>query len=91
MVAYSLCVFLVGAVFGLRFKVMVLLPLTVAIGLATPLVGVLDHLTLVESFKGFAFCALALNAGYVFGSFARLTIAAARTTRSLARPIKAMR
>jgi hypothetical protein len=91
MIAYQLCVFLLGAVFGLRFKVMVLLPLTMAIGLATPLVGFLDHLTLLESLKAFGLCTLSLNAGYVFGSFARLTIAAARSTRPLARPIKAMR
>jgi hypothetical protein len=91
MIAYQLCVFLVGAVFGLRFKVMVLLPLTIAIALATPFIGLLDHLTFFEGLKGFALCIVALNAGYVFGSFARPTIAAARSTRLLARPIKVMR
>ena len=91
MIAYQLFVFLIGAVFGLRFKVMVILPLAIAIGLATPFVALLDHLTFLECLKGFALCILSLNAGYLFGSFAHLPIAAARTTRLLARPVKAMR
>jgi hypothetical protein len=70
---------LVGAVFGLRFKVLVLLPLSllglVGIGLGTLLVAQAFG-SIVINFVVFA---LSLQGGYLFGSLVRFTIAGART------------
>ncbi|WFU39465.1 hypothetical protein QA640_34665 [Bradyrhizobium sp. CB82] len=83
--------FLVGAVLGQRFRVMVLLPLTLAMGLAAIPVGLVAHLAFFDGLKGFAFCALALQGGYLFGSLARFWLAAARASRVFARPLKTAR
>lgn len=83
--------FLFGAVFGLRFKVMVLLPLTLATGALTLVAAPILSLTLVQSLSGFAIGTLALHGGYLFGSFARFAVAAARATRVVARPLKTAR
>jgi hypothetical protein len=91
MVEFAIFGFLVGAVFGLRFRVMVLLPLTLMAALATPVVALIVQLSLIESLKGFALCALALQSGYVFGSIARFSIAAARAARTVARPLNTVR
>ena len=91
MVEFAILSFLFGAVFGLRFRVMVLLPLTIVLGLATLLVALIAQLGLLESLKGFALCALALQGGYVFGSVARFSVAAARAARIFARPLKTAR
>ena len=85
MVQLALGIFLFGAVFGLRFKVMVLLPLTLALGLAAALIAPIIELTFLQCLEGFAICALALHSGYVFGSFARFAVAAARAARMVAR------
>jgi hypothetical protein len=83
--------FLFGAVFGLRFKVMVLLPLTLATGAFTLVAAPILSLTLVQSLSGFAIGSLALHGGYLFGSFTRFAVAAARATRVVARPLKTAR
>ncbi|WP_245476848.1 hypothetical protein [Bradyrhizobium sp. Leo170] len=48
-------------------------------------------MTLVESLTGFAIGALALHGGYLFGSFTRFAVAAARAARVVARPLKTAR
>ena len=77
MIQLAISSFLVGAVFGLRFKVMVVMPLIVvgalAIGLVTLLTGHADSVVLlILAFAG------ALHAGYLFGSLTRFTMAAMR-------------
>ena len=79
---------LVGAVFGLRFRVLVLLPLTFASGVVALVVALVARESLFESLTTFASCALALQGGYLFGSVMRFTLAAARSTRMLGRPLK---
>jgi hypothetical protein len=77
MIQLAISSFLVGAVFGLRFKVMVLMPLMLTGGLAIAMVALLigregSALLLILAFAG------ALQAGYMFGSFTRFTLAAGR-------------
>jgi hypothetical protein len=91
MVQVAIFSFLLGAVFGLRFKVLVLLPLTLAIAMAALPIAFIAHLGLVDTVADAAICALALHGGYVFGSFARFSVAAARAGRVLPRPLKAAR
>jgi hypothetical protein len=71
---------LLGAAFGLRFKVVVLVPLTilggVIVGFAALLMGQ-SALVVVASFG------LALQGGYLMGSLWRITMAAARAARSV--------
>jgi hypothetical protein len=83
--------FLVGAVFGLRFKVMVLLPLTLATAVIALVIAPILFSTLLEGLAGFAIGTLALHGGYLFGSFSRFTIGAARATRVVARQLKTVR
>ena len=83
MIQLAISSFLIGAVFGLRFKVMVVLPLTAIGGFATVVVSLLlGHTTAAVVLSLLAFAA-ALQAGYLFGSFARFTLAALRTGRDL--------
>ncbi|MHC4044528.1 hypothetical protein [Bradyrhizobium sp. 23AC] len=91
MTAFLIFSFLVGAVLGQRFRVLVLLPLTFAMVLAAIPVGLVLDLTLLESLKGVALTAIALQGGYLFGSAARFGLAAARAARVFGRPIKATR
>jgi hypothetical protein len=91
MIELSIFSFLVGAVFGQRFRVFVLLPVMLAMGLAAILVGLMAHVAFLDSLKGFAFCALALQGGYLFGSLARFWLAAAHASRVFARPLKTAR
>lgn len=77
MIQLAISSFLVGAVFGLRFRVMVVMPLIVigalAIGVVTLLTSHADSaLLLIVAF------ASALQAGYMFGSLTRFTMAAIR-------------
>lgn len=83
--------FLVGAVLGQRFKVLVLLPLTLAMGVASIAIGLIADLSFLDTAKGLALCALALQGGYLFGSIARFVLAAARASRVFARPLKTAR
>ena len=83
MIQLAISSFLVGAVFGLRFKVIAVLPLTVVGGFATVAVSLLlghEAAAVVLSLLAFA---VALQAGYLFGSFTRFTLAALRTGRAL--------
>ncbi|WP_454650434.1 hypothetical protein [Bradyrhizobium liaoningense] len=91
MTAFLIFSFLVGAVLGQRFRVLVLLPLTFVMLLAAVPVGLMIGLTVVESLKGMVFAAVALQGGYLFGSGARFGLAAARTGRVFARPVKSVR
>ncbi|MBB4260148.1 hypothetical protein [Bradyrhizobium sp. CIR3A] len=91
MTAFLIFSFLVGAVLGQRFRVLVLLPLTFVMVLAAIPVGLMLDLTLLESLKGVALAAIALQGGYLFGSAARFGLAAARAARVFGRPIKATR
>jgi hypothetical protein len=89
MSAFGILSFLVGAVLGQRFRVMVLLPVTAMMGLVAIPVSVFVHLSFLEGLEGFVLSAVALQAGYVFGSAARLWLAASRAARSLPRAVKA--
>ena len=91
MAELSIFSFLVGAVFGQRFRVLVLLPLTFAMGLIAIVIGFVAHLRFLDGLKDFALCALALQGGYLFGSLARFWLAAARASRVFARPLKTAR
>ncbi|MBR0903871.1 hypothetical protein [Bradyrhizobium liaoningense] len=91
MTAFLIFSFLTGAVLGQRFRVLVLLPLTFIMALAAIPVGLLVDLTVLESLKGLAFAAIALQGGYLFGSGARFGLAAARATRIFSRPVKVTR
>lgn len=91
MTALLIFSFLVGAVLGQRFRVLVLLPLTFVMLLAAIPVGLKVDLTVLESLKGAVFAAIALQGGYLFGSGARFSLAAARAGRVFARPVKTVR
>lgn len=91
MTALLIFSFLVGAVLGQRFRVLVLLPLTFVMLLAAIPVGLKVDLTVLESLKGAVFAAIALQGGYLFGSGARFSLAAARSGRVFARPVKTVR
>ena len=80
--------FLVGAVLGQRFKVMVLLPLTLALAFGAIPVALTAQFTYLEILKNFGLCAFALHVGYLFGSIARFWLAAARATRVFGRRLK---
>jgi hypothetical protein len=72
---------LIGAVFGLRFKVMVLLPLTVIGCLATAIVGFALRQPTATLAISLALFAASLQFGYIFGSLTRMTMAAVRAPR----------
>jgi hypothetical protein len=88
---FGILSFLVGAVFGQRFRVMVLLPASLMMALLTIPVGLLAHLSFLQGLEGFAFCVLALQGGYLFGSMARFWLASARASRSVPHTVKAAR
>lgn len=83
--------FLVGAVLGQRFRVLVLLPLTFVMLLAAIPVGWMANLSFLEGLKDVVLAAIVLQAGYLFGSAARLVIAGTRAARVFARPVKSAR
>jgi hypothetical protein len=83
--------FLTGAVLGRRFRVLVLLPLTVVMLLAAIPVGLMADVSLLEGLKNLVLAAIALQAGYLFGSAARFGLAAARAGRVFARPVNTVR
>ncbi len=89
MVQLAISSLLFGAVFGLRFRVLVLLPLSFASGLVAVVFGLLTRQTPGECLATIAACTLALQGGYVFGSMARFTLAAARSPRLPARQFTA--
>lgn len=91
MTALFIFSFLTGAVLGQRFRVLVLLPLTLLMVLAAVPVGWLIDVTALESLKDVVLAALALQFGYLFGSAARFGLAAARASRVFAHPIKTTR
>ncbi|MCK1362237.1 hypothetical protein [Bradyrhizobium sp. 199] len=91
MTAFLIFSFLVGAVLGQRFRVLVLLPLTFVMVLAAIPVALVIDLTMLESLKGVMFAAIALQGGYLFGSAARFGLAATRAARVFGRPVKATR
>jgi hypothetical protein len=83
--------FLTGGVLGQRFRVLVLLPLTVVMLLAAIPVGLMADVSLLEGLKNLVLAAVALQAGYLFGSGARFGLAAARAGRVFARPVNTVR
>ena len=83
--------FLAGAVLGQRFRVLMLLPVTFVLVLTVLPVGLMTSLGLLGGLKAAAFAAIALQAGYLFGSGARFALAATRAARVFARPAKAAR
>ena len=91
MFEFGILSFLVGAVLGQRFRVMVLLPVTFVMALLTIPAGVVAQVTFLQALAGFAVCALALQGGYVFGSVARFWLAAARAARIVPRTVNAAR
>ena len=88
MTAFLIFAFLVGAVLGQRFRVLVLLPFTFAIVLLAIPVCLTVGLGLLEGLNGVVLCTLALQAGYIFGSAARIWLAATRAARISSRPVK---
>jgi hypothetical protein len=78
-------------VLGQRFRVLVLLPLTVVMLLAAIPVGLMADVSLLEGLKNLVLAAIALQAGYLFGSAARFGLAAARAGRVFARPVNTVR
>ncbi|RTE90038.1 MULTISPECIES: hypothetical protein [Bradyrhizobium] len=91
MTALLIFSFLVGAVLGQRFRVLVLLPVTFALLLTVLPVSLMTSLGALEGLKATVFAAIALQAGYLFGSAARFSLAAARAARVFGRPVKASR
>ena len=90
MVGLAICSLILGAIFGRRFKVLVLLPVTLAIGLlAIPMAGVFQ-LTPPAALKGFVICALALQGGFVLGSSTRVVLALAFCAGICASSIRAL-
>lgn len=89
MIQLALFSLLVGAVFGLRFKVNVLLPLTVVGGALVGAGSLLAAPSTITVLSNVAVYALALQAGYVLGSVSRFTVAAARTARPAEAPGRA--
>ncbi|MCA6110253.1 hypothetical protein [Bradyrhizobium cenepequi] len=86
MAQVAVCSFLFGAVFGLRFRVPVLLPLTLATGAIILLSVPVLSLTLLESLTCFAIGTLTLHGGYLFGSFTGFAISQVRATRVAVHP-----
>lgn len=74
--------FLVGAVFGTRFKVLVLVPLAIFGGLNTLLVTLIVGEPFDTALLNSLVVIVALQGGYLFGSATRWTIAAARASRT---------
>lgn len=91
MTAFLILTFLVGAVLGQRFSVLVLLPVTFAMALIAIPVGLIANLSFLDAVKDVVFCALALQAGYLLGSAARFWLAAARASRVFTRSFKTAR
>ncbi|MDA9409949.1 MULTISPECIES: hypothetical protein [unclassified Bradyrhizobium] len=83
--------FLAGAVLGQRFRVLMLLPVTFFLVLTVLPVGLMTSLGFLAGLKAAVFAAIALQAGYLFGSGARFALAASRAARVVARPAKAAR
>lgn len=81
MLHFALFSMIVGALFGLRFRLFVLLPFTVVGGLATALVAALSGAPGLAVLTSTAIFWAGLQIGYLFGSLARFTIAAARLGR----------
>lgn len=73
--------FLIGAVFGTRFNVLVLLPLSVFGGLNTFFVALILGEPLSIASLTSVVLVLALQGGYMFGSLTRMTIAATRISQ----------
>ncbi|TYO61233.1 hypothetical protein FXV83_39355 [Bradyrhizobium hipponense] len=91
MTEFLILSFLVGAVLGQRFRVLVLLPLTFVMMLAAIPVGWVADVSFLEGLKNLVLAAVALQAGYLFGSAARFGLAARRAARVFARPLKPAR
>ena len=78
MVQLAICGLLFGTVFGLRFKVLILVPVTLVSAVAITAVAVVERESATQAFLAMLVAALTLQAGYVFGSIAPFTMAAAR-------------
>jgi hypothetical protein len=89
MIQFALISFLVGAVFGLRFKVMVLLPLSVVGGTAAGVIALVVTQSVASAAVGLVIYVLTLQAGYLLGSMSRFTIAAARAGRPAESSVRA--
>ena len=68
MAELSIFSFLVGIVLGQHFRVIVLLPVMLALGLFT--LALTAHLPFPEGLTRFGLCALALQGGYFLGAIA---------------------
>jgi hypothetical protein len=91
MIQLGIVGFLIGAVFGLRFKVFSLIPTILVSSLMITLAEIIAQKALGEILLENGACAFALQAGYVLGSIARSTAAASRVPRRLVRFVKATR
>ncbi|MDB5653459.1 MAG: hypothetical protein JWQ94_1072 [Tardiphaga sp.] len=82
MIQLAIFSFLVGAVFGLRFKVIAVLPLMLIGGFAISVASWLQGQTLAAGLVTFLAFAAAMQAGYLFGSLTRFTVVAVRAARA---------
>ncbi|MBI5128460.1 MAG: hypothetical protein HZA66_03375 [Rhodopseudomonas palustris] len=73
---------LAGAVFGMRFNILVLFPLSIFVGVNTIVVGLILGHGIGSALLGCAIVILAMQGGYVLGSLTRWTVAAARAGRT---------
>jgi hypothetical protein len=78
MAQLAICGLLFGAVFGLRFKVLILVPVTLVSAVVITAVTVAEQQSAAQALLAMLVAALTLQAGYVFGSISRFTMAAAR-------------
>jgi hypothetical protein len=81
MIPIAIGSFLYGAVFGLRFKVLVLVPVTLASSIMVTSSAFIMHKTFGQTLEANIVGTFALQAGYLFGSIARSLIAASHTLR----------
>jgi hypothetical protein len=83
--------FFFGAVFGMRFRVVVVLLVTFIIALLILAVALARQRRCSRRGSEFSLAALALHAGYLLGSLGRSALVASRASREFARSLKTAR
>jgi hypothetical protein len=79
----AILTFLLGTVLGLRFRILVLLPVSLVGGLNAVLVTLLVGGSLFAAVTSALALVAAVQIGFLFGSLVRFSVAAARAGRSL--------
>lgn len=80
MLAFSILLFLTGAVFAWRFRVWAIIPLSIAAFVGTYALTYDNHTSLPALGLSFA-CAALPQLGYLFGAISRYVLAAQRLTQ----------